>query len=350
MRRYIKMLIVSAAAMTVAGCDSGTSATSTADTGSVERLSQMRVSQANYFPVQRCMNMGNALEAEEEGLWGYKIEAGHFDVIAQAGFDTVRLPIRWDLKTSQRAPYKIDPAHMRRVMDVVGQAQSAGLGVIIDVHHYKGLMERPEAETDRYLSIWSQIAATFRNAPANVYFEILNEPEDPMTGAQANVLYAKVIPLIRETNPTRPIILGGPNWNAVDTLGEVRWPNDPYLVATFHDYIPFEFTHQGASWMENAPPLGRTWGSAQDRLELADVYKIARDFQRKKDLPVFVGEFGVIDTVPDAQRAKWLEARRRQIEAEGHSWCAWDFAGAFKTYDVERRRWLPGMKEALTGR
>jgi len=54
--------------------------------------------------------------------------------------------------------------------------------------------------------------------------------------------------------------------------------------------------------------------------------------------------------VPDHQRAEWLKARRKKIEAEGFSWCAWDFAGAFKTYDVNNRRWLPGMTDALTGR
>lgn len=351
MRRFYKIGILTSLLVGLTACEpASTQAVPPASAMPTEHLSQFQETRRNYFPVKRCINMGNALEAEEEGAWGYTIEAGHFNAIRAAGFDTVRLPIRWDLKTSKRAPYKINPAHMQRVIDVVGQAQAAGLGVIIDVHHYKPLINNPARETARYLAIWGQIAQTFRLAPDNVYFEILNEPEDPMTASQANALYAKVLPVIRQSNPTRPVILGGPSWNAVDTLSDVQWPRDPYLVATFHDYGPYEFTHQGASWMSDAPPMGRRWGGSEDQLEMASTFSIARQFQRSTGLPIFVGEFGVIDTVPDHERAEWLKARRKKIESEGFSWCAWDFAGAFKTYDVNRRQWLPGMTDALTGR
>lgn len=346
MRQLYKVGVLSALLCALAACEP---ASNQAVAPPTEHLAQFQERPAGYFNVKRCINMGNALEAENEGDWGYKIEAGHFNVIRAAGFDTVRIPVRWDLQTTKRPPYKINPTYMQRIIQVVGEAQAAGLGVIIDVHHYRDLMHRTSGETQRYLAIWDQIATTFRLAPDNVYFELLNEPEDPMNAQQANSLYAKVVPIIRRTNPTRPLILGGPSWNAVDTLDQVKWPRDPYLVATFHDYGPYEFTHQGASWMDRPPPLGRQWGGAEDQLDLAGTYALAKAFQNSTGLPVFVGEFGVIDTVPDAQRATWLKARRKKIEAEGMSWCAWDFSGAFKTYDVERRQWLPGMKDALTG-
>jgi len=48
--------------------------------------------------------MGNALEADNEGDWGYKIQARHFQYIKQAGFDTVRIPIKWDAHTQTRPP------------------------------------------------------------------------------------------------------------------------------------------------------------------------------------------------------------------------------------------------------
>lgn len=303
----------------------------------------------DYFPVRRCMNMGNALEAEVEGEWGYTIEARHFRAIAEAGMDTVRLPIRWAAHTETSPPYKINSAFIARIDEVVSQAQAAGLGVIIDVHHYEKLMENVPGETPRFLAIWEQIASHYQNAPANVYFEVLNEPIAPMTMAQANALYTKVIPVIRRTNPVRPLIMGGDDWNSIDTLDSVVWPDDPYLVATFHDYGPYEFTHQGASWMESAPPIGRRWGKADDLRELSDTYDIARRFQKRTGLPVLVGEFGVIDTASHAERVRWLTTRRRTIEYAGMSWCAWDFAGAFKTYDVNRNAWMAGMKDALTG-
>ena len=307
------------------------------------------VSETPYFHVKRCINMGNALEAPNEGDWGYTIKASHFKTIASAGFDTVRVPIRWDAHTSESHPYTIDDRFMQRIKDVVDQAQRAGLGVIIDVHHYEALNKWPRRETPRYMAIWAQIAETFKDAPDNVYFEILNEPVLPMTMTEANQIYRDVIPLIRKTNPVRPIILGGDDWNHVDRLERVRWPNDPYLVATFHDYGPFEFTHQGASWLDHPPATGRKWGKKSDLEELEQTYATAKSFHTKTKLPIFVGEFGVVEGVPDNERTHWMAQRRAAIEEAGFSWCAWDFGGAFKAYDLNRKRWFPGFLDALTG-
>lgn len=307
------------------------------------------------FKVRRCMNMGNALEADNEGDWGYRITMQDLRIVAAAGFDTVRIPIRWDAHTAHRAPYTIDAAFTARVKTVVKDAQAVGLGVIIDVHHYEDLMARPAREQKRFLAIWEQIARNFADAPATVYFEVLNEPTLQLNSAQVNDLYAKVLPIIRASNPTRKVILGGNSWNSIESLDAVRWPlnagkKDTNLVATFHDYGPHAFTHQGAEWSEPVMPLGRRWGSPADMAELADTYKIAQNFKTRTGLPVFVGEFGVIDKVPMAERFAWTKVRRLTMEAHGFSWCAWDFSGAFKSYDTDARRWLPGAQDALFGR
>ena len=299
------------------------------------------------FNVRRCINLGNALEAETEGAWGYRIQAKHLTRIRQAGFDTVRLPIRWDLMTETRPPYRIKTAHMERVKQVVGQAQAQGLGVIIDVHHYEPLFENIDRELPRLVAIWDQIATVFRNAPANVYFEPLNEPFPNGTAAQVNRAYQAVIPVIRKTNPARKLILGGHGWSHEGTMKDVAYPRDPNIVATFHDYQPHEFTHQGNTWSDSPAPLGRKWGSRRDKAEFKKVYAIADSFRQQSGLPIFVGEFGVIDKVNDRARAQWIYHRRRQMEALGYSWCVWDFAGAFSIYDTTREQWKPGMVEAL---
>ena len=304
---------------------------------------------SNHFSVRRCINMGNALEADYEGEWGYTIRERDFQTIAKAGFDTVRIPVRWDLKAAKKAPFAIDPAHMQRVIDVVGQAQNAGLGVVLDVHHYRDLMADAGPQGERFLAIWSQIAQAFSAAPPSVYFELLNEPVDADM-AELNQLYARALQIIRRTNPTRAVMMGGNRWNSIDTLSDVRFPRDPYLVATYHDYGPHGFTHQGASWDENAPPLGQKWGSRKDITDMNDVIVQGRAFKERTGLPVFVGEFGVIAEVPVGERAAWTQARRRAMEQAGLSWCAWDFSGAFAIYDMSRERWKPQMLEALTGR
>ena len=125
---------------------------------------------ANPFPVRRCMNLGNALEAPNEGEWGYSIREHDFQTLARAGFDTVRIPIRWSKHANHRPPYKIDPAFMTRVQTLVMQAGQAGLGVIIDIHHYEALTEHPAREQKRFLGLWAQISTAFANAPRQCLF------------------------------------------------------------------------------------------------------------------------------------------------------------------------------------
>ena len=301
------------------------------------------------FTVKKCMNLGNALESPREGDWGYRIRNRDFSALKTAGFDTVRIPIRWDTHTSHRAPYTIDPAFMSRIQTVVNQALAHNLNVIIDVHHFESLMDHTDREQERFIAIWSQITNQFKDSPSQVIFEILNEPTLSISTGRLNEIYARLIPVIRKTNPSRKLIIGGNSWNSVERLSHVRWPKDTNIVATYHDYGPHEFTHQGAKWMDPPMPFGRKWGNAADRAELADTLAKAHSFKIRTGRPLFVGEFGVIDTVDQAQRNLWIKTRRKAMEQAGISWCAWDFVGAFSLYDQKRNQWKPGVLDALFG-
>ena len=66
---------------------------------------------AEPLPVGTCINMGNHLEPERESGWGGKrLEAADFVRIRAAGFDTVRIPVRWSNKTRQQPDYAIENA------------------------------------------------------------------------------------------------------------------------------------------------------------------------------------------------------------------------------------------------
>src|SRR5215207_11739364 len=87
----------------------------------------------------RGVNLGNALEAPKEGDWGMKIEAEFFPLIKQAGFQHVRLPVKWTAHASQEAPYKIDDAFIARIDTLLKQAEDAKLRVVLNHHHYDEL-------------------------------------------------------------------------------------------------------------------------------------------------------------------------------------------------------------------
>lgn len=307
------------------------------------------------FPLKRCVNLGNSLESPSEGEWGYVILERDLRNIKRAGFDSIRLPVRWDTHMARRAPYAVDPAYIARVAQVVSQAQNAGLGVVLDVHHYEALVENPRSEARRFYALWTQISEYFADAPQTVYFELLNEPLYKTPMKDVNTLYVNAVKIIRKTNPNRIIIAGGNSWNSIDTIGDVDWsgvgwPRDPNIVATYHDYGPHEFTHQGATWSEPVMPLGRKWGGKADENEFKLTFDQAAAFKAKTGLRLFVGEFSVINKAPLAERNAWTEARRKAIEAQGTPWCVWDYSASFNIYDLETETWLPGALDALMGR
>ena len=163
----------------------------------------------------RGINLGNALEAPEEGAWGVRLKAEYFTAIKQAGFATVRLPVKWSAHAGTGAPYTIDPMFAERVDWAVDQALANGLNIIVNVHHYSEMDTSPEEQLPRLVGLWRQIAARYKDRPAGLYFELLNEPHDRLTETKWNAALPKLLAAVRETNPTRPVIVGPGRWNGI---------------------------------------------------------------------------------------------------------------------------------------
>ncbi|MGQ9909117.1 MAG: glycoside hydrolase family 5 protein [Candidatus Flexifilum sp.] len=294
-------------------------------------------------PVQRCINLGNMLEAPEEGWWGLRVERDYLTTIAEAGFDAVRIPISWSTHAASEPPYTIDPVFFARVDEVVGWALADGLKAIINVHHYEEMMSDPAGHFPRLRALWAQIAEHYADYPPALMFELLNEPFEALTPLRWNEYAADLIALIRQTNPGRTLIVGGGWWNSVEGLMQLRLPDDPDLLATFHYYHPFEFTHQGAEWSPEVTDLsGITWGTGEERLDLESNIRIAAAWAVYNRRPLLLGEFGVYGRVADLDsRLRWTTAVRAEAEAQGIGWCYWEFAAGFGIYDPESRTFNP---------
>ena len=303
-------------------------------------------------PVQKCMNLGGAMEAPREGEWGYTIRQKDLALMKQIGFDTVRLPIKWSAHTQTKAPYRIDPAILARADQVIGQALQQNLKVILDVHHYTELMENPGPHIPRLTAIWEQLGAHYARYPDALIFELINEPHDKVTITETNRLNAHLLKTVRRTNPNRWVVLGSGNWNSLEGMTPGRPeafvpPRDPRIITTFHYYDDFNFTHQGAEFYTPFIPMGQTFGSRAQKRAIAEDMAIARDFGQRTGTPVLLGEFGVYDKVSPPQRAAWTRFVREQAEANGMGWCYWEWATSFKMYDTGSEQFVPGLKDAL---
>jgi endoglucanase len=285
--------------------------------------------------IARCVNLGNMLEAPNEGDWGLVVQHAWLQTIAGAGFDTVRIPIKWSGHAERDAPYTIDPTFFARIDEVVGWALDAGLQTIINIHHYDEIMQRPAQEHERLLALWAQIAVHYQDYPATMIFEALNEPNSRLDSRRWNAYQADVVEVIRRSNPDRRIIIGPTGWNSMWELDALDLPeNHDNLIVTFHNYEPFRFTHQGAEWADGSEAwLGTPWGSTSDHSQLELYFFAVAQWQEAFGLPMLMGEFGVYSRADQNSRLAWTRAVVEQAEAQGIGWCYWEFAAGFGIYD-----------------
>ena len=301
--------------------------------------------------LRRGVNMGNMLEAPKEGEWGLFIREEYFDLVREAGFDFVRLPVRWNTHAEQEWPYTIDAAFFKRVDNAVNWALKRDLTIIVDFHHYEEIMWDPWSHKDRYLGIWKQVAEHYKDYPSNVLFELLNEPNDQLNASLWNQYLAESLAIVRKTNPTRDVVIGPVNWNAYDWVTTLDVPNDEHVIVTFHYYLPFQFTHQGAEWAgEDAQKwLGTSWdGTDAEKAEISAHFdSVAEWAQHHNNVRILPGEFGAYSKADMVSRVRWTEYVAREAERHGFAWAYWEFASGFGIYDPAAKVWREDLLKAL---
>ncbi len=297
------------------------------------------------------MNIGNSLEPPQESAWGgTPVSAEDFLRIKQAGFQTIRLPVRWHNKSSSEPPYTIDPAWMDRVALAVDQALAAGLNVILNSHHFDPIHDDPKGISQWHGAVWQQISARFAGYPdEKLWFELENEPHNEFDNSNLLETLRPAYDAVRALHPNRPVIYGGGNWSGIDSLATLPLPEDPHAYPTFHYYEPFDYTHQGADWVEPSPPKpGRRYGTQADQALLkADVAKIEAYVARTGKVP-FMGETGAYDLhSPTGERVAYHRAVHDAFAPSGMGICLWGYANTFPIWDRKSGNWLPGMLSAM---
>jgi endoglucanase len=251
----------------------------------------------------------------------------------------------------ETAPYTIDPLFFARLDQVIGWALERGLVVVLNIHHYEEMASDPYAHEERFLALWRQIAEHYKDYPPTLIFELMNEPNTAMAAADWNYFVQKGVAVIRESNPYRNIVLGGVNWNAFDQLPNLKLPEkDDHIIATFHYYLPFQFTHQGADWVgeESNNWLGTTWDATEaEKAEITAHFDSAAAWAQAHNVPVYVGEFGAYSKADEASRERWTSFVAREAERHGFAWAYWEFGSGFGVYDPDAKVWREGLLKAL---
>ncbi len=321
------------------------------------RESQTAIWERSGIPVfRRGVNFGNFLESRFEGehTAGLLIQDEWFGLLKDAGFDCVRLPVRWSAHAAASAPYAVERAFIDRVAHVVDQALARGFVVIVNQHHYIELMQTPAAHRERFIALWKIIAGRFQGYPEKLFFELLNEPTHSLTSPLWNQYWPEAYHTVRAVDRSRIIICGPHDWNNVtglDRLSLTAFREDSQLMGPFHYYEPHIFTHQGASWVDPPHPLGASWtGTSEETTAIARDFDMALAWANRENRPLFLGEFGAYPKInPEDQVVKWTACVREEAEKRGIPWCYWEFCHGFGVWDRKRQAFKTGLLKALLG-
>jgi len=278
-----------------------------------------------------------------------RFQAKHFRLIKDAGFQTVRVNLHPFRHMDAANDFAL-PRSWWTVLDwTLENALEQDLMVILDMHEFNAIAADPEAKKGMFLAFWRQVASHCRRLPANVVFEILNEPNRKLTPDLWNQWLSEALAIIRRDNPTRTVIVGPPFWNSVDHLDDLVLPrHDRNLIVTVHYYKPMDFTHQGASWSSHKDKSGIQWrGTRQDMAPINRDFNKVQTWSKRHRRPILLGEFGAYDRADMASRARYTNAIARAAEARSWSWAYWQFDSDFIVYDMDKDQWVEPILNAL---
>lgn len=358
-------------------------------------------SDSHIPPFRRGVGVSHALgwaEVAADGSYGeapfsaprFRFDAAQRRVIRAAGFDFVRLAVDIGpfLAFRGQARDRLDDLLIGIVRDLLDD----DLGVIVDLHpSAMNPAYRPAALTagvdapsfravlglqQRLAGLLGRLAGERAPGLPRLAFELMNEPEVPQPVWQP-MLEASYT-AARIGSARLPLVIGGGSMNAAPALTAIDtrpFAGDSRLIFTYHDYAPWQFTHQGVRGSPAyaldaiaypAPPApdammaasrkriaslglrGAALNEARnakrtladyagfDRSSLERTFRQVGAWRIAQGLParaILLGEFGVHRTAylhtpaGTVSRETWLRDMRELAEAHGFAWAAWTYAG-----------------------
>lgn len=272
-------------------------------------------------------NLGNQMDSHNNGVaeetaWGNaKATQATFDGLKAKGFSSVRIPVTWMGHIGGAPDYEVETAWMDRVAELVGYAETAGLNVIINVHHdgadsswWLNVKKAASSSSDyvnitrKFKALWRQIALRFADRGDFLIFEPFNELHDGGWGWGDNLRdggaqYAVVnkwvqafVDVVRETggcNAARWLGIPGYCANPDLTMAHLTLPKDSAegrLMVAVHCYDPYEYTLEckydewGHTAVNNPCPAAEA--------ELLGVMERLKAKYVDNGIPVYFGESG----------------------------------------------------------
>lgn len=261
-----------------------------------------------------------------------------FKKVSEWGADHVRIPVDYNIFENDDGTYKNDG--FERIEKAVQLCRKYGLNAVIDLHktagfsfdnygeNESGFFEKAELQ-ERFYRLWEQLAQRFSAYEDNIAFELLNEITDRDFIDEWNRISLECIKRIRKYAP-RNLILVGSFWNnSAEAVKDLAAPADDRVVYNMHCYDPLKFTHQGAYWTDMINKDDRfSFEEAEITPALFEkLFMSAIEKADKHGVPLYCGEYGVIDICSPEDIVKWFRCINSVFEKYGIARCAWTYKG-----------------------
>jgi len=304
--------------------------------------------------------------------------------VKEWGLDHVRLPV--DAEVIQEESGELIEEGLAYIDKCVSWCRKYGLSMILDLHKAHGYVFDDadncqffyrEDLQDIFVNLWTELAKRYGKYQEFLALELLNEVTSSDFTDPWNRIAARTIAAIRKVDPTVRIVVGGIFNDSIYGLTLLDPPADENIVFTFHCYSPLVFTHQGAAWVDRMPrdPADWQWsypGTVADyRAQTLKIFgndfdtefpdslsgqmdpryfdnliQPALQIAEKYDVPLYLGEYGVIDQAKAEDALAWYKDMHSILEKYGIARAAWSHHSMnFGLADP----WLDGVRKELLG-
>ena len=286
-------------------------------------------------------NIGNSLDSygqkanfpytvSNETYWGNpKTTKALIDAVAEAGFNTIRIPVSWGQYTTG-SNYQIPDFFMNRVKEVVDYCIANNMYVILNTHHdinsdycfYVPNNANKNRSEAYFKSVWTQIGKEFKDYDYHLVFETMNEPRlvghgeewwfprnNPSSDIREAVAcindYNQVaLNAIRATggnNATRCVMVPGYDASIEGCMTDgFKMPKDSAnnrLILSVHAYIPYTFALASDSYTTRF----------DNKYDIDNFFNDLNSKFLSKGTPVIVGETSATNRNNTSERVKWAD-------------------------------------------
>jgi endoglucanase len=261
------------------------------------------------------------------------ISEDDFKNISQLGANTVRLPFNHRLIESK--PYKYDRQGLAYLEKALSWAAKYGLKVILDLHAAPGsqnndwhsdsdgsaMFWKTQGFRDRACALWQVLADKFKDSPALLGYDILNEPVlDKNKKAVLIKFYQDAVNAIRKVDKKNKIFLEGNTW-ATDIEGLEAVLSDNIGISV-HSYVPLDYSFNFVPG-QSFPGISGYCDWNEDIL-LRHLGRYA-EFAQKNKIDIWVGEFGINWRGGFYGEGKWLESNLNAFQKFSFGYTYWTY-------------------------